>query len=693
MTSAPSPPAACSSSWSAAAEFMAPATPPSPSDGELLRSLHRLARDLSATAAETPAPFLRAALASITRRSRLLAAAFDDLVLCAAAAEEGMPRSASLCLREVLLVLQRFKALAADCAARSRMRLLLQSDEIEEEVRELHQEMATLLDLLPGVELGLAEDVMDLLDLASRQCRRFAPSVSVQAEQALKARVLSLIQEIEREIVPERERLREILEEVGINDSATCGEEIESLEREIGENRASERWTDAMIALVGLLRYAKCVLFSATPRPSSDSKPDPEVDEEGEPPAPPPDFRCPITLDIMREPVVVASGQTYDRESIFRWFDSGKSTCPKTGQVLTVLELVPNKALKNLIAKWCRENGVAMESSEASKSEPAQAVAANKAALEAARMTASFLVKKLAICFSPDAANRVVHEIRLLSKTGADSRAFVGEAGAVPLLVPLLYSEDAGLQLNAVTALLNLSILEANKKRIMHAEGAVEAVAHILSSGATWRAKENAAAAVLSLASVHTYRRRLGRNLSIVEKLVHLVRTGPTSTKKDALAALLSLAGERENVGKLVDAGVAQAALSAISEEETAAAVLAALAKRGGAEAIVGIDGAVARLVAEMRRGTEWGRENATAALVLLCRRLGARAVTQVMAVPGVEWAIWELMGTGTDRARRKAASLGRICRRWAAASAADGERGSVCPAASTVVPPAMMAS
>uniref|UniRef100_A0A0A9BPV1 Uncharacterized protein n=1 Tax=Arundo donax TaxID=35708 RepID=A0A0A9BPV1_ARUDO len=58
------------------------------------------------------------------------------------------------------------------------------------------------------------------------------------------------------------------------------------------------------------------------------------------------------------------------------------------------------------------------------------------------------------------------------------------------------------------------------------------------------------------------------------------------------------------------------------------------------------------------------------------------------MAVPGVEWAIWELMGTGTERARRKAASLGRICRRWAA----DGERGNGCPAAS-VVPPAMMAS
>jgi hypothetical protein len=50
----------------------------------------------------------------------------------------------------VLLVLQRYKVLAADCAARSRMQLLLQLDEFEVEVRELHQDLATLLDLFPS---------------------------------------------------------------------------------------------------------------------------------------------------------------------------------------------------------------------------------------------------------------------------------------------------------------------------------------------------------------------------------------------------------------------------------------------------------------------------------------------------------------------------------------------------------------
>ncbi|KAM0922272.1 hypothetical protein ACQ4PT_006227 [Festuca glaucescens] len=86
--------------------------------------------------------------------------------------------------------------------------------------------------------------------------------------------------------------------------------------------------------------------------------------------------------------------------------------------------------------------------------------------------------------------------------------------------------------------------------------------------GAMGRAKENAAAAVLNLASVHTYRRRLGQNASVVEKLVQLARANPASTRKDALLALLSLAGEQENVERLVDAGVAPPARAAAHPRE-----------------------------------------------------------------------------------------------------------------------------
>jgi hypothetical protein len=58
--------------------------------------------------------------------------------------------------------------------------------------------------------------------------------------------VLALIHEVEREIVPGRERLEAILE--AINDPAGCSEEIEILEREIraaASNQHGGPWTGA----------------------------------------------------------------------------------------------------------------------------------------------------------------------------------------------------------------------------------------------------------------------------------------------------------------------------------------------------------------------------------------------------------------------------------------------------------------
>ena len=42
----------------------------------------------------------------------------------------------------------------------------------------------------------------------------------------------------------------------------------------------------------------------------------------------PHEYLCPITLQLMRDPVLlVETGQVYDRESIESWFKSGHSSC------------------------------------------------------------------------------------------------------------------------------------------------------------------------------------------------------------------------------------------------------------------------------------------------------------------------------------------------------------------------------
>ena len=51
----------------------------------------------------------------------------------------------------------------------------------------------------------------------------------------------------------------------------------------------------------------------------------------------------------MSDPVMVATGHTYDRSCIEKWLAQGHRTCPVTGMRLRHLELTPNHALRNAI--------------------------------------------------------------------------------------------------------------------------------------------------------------------------------------------------------------------------------------------------------------------------------------------------------------------------------------------------------
>ncbi|KAL3536027.1 hypothetical protein ACH5RR_004488 [Cinchona calisaya] len=71
----------------------------------------------------------------------------------------------------------------------------------------------------------------------------------------------------------------------------------------------------------------------------------------------PPFFLCPISLEIMKDPVTISTGITYDRESIEKWLFSGKNTtCPVTKQVVKDSELIPNITLRRVIQSWCTVN-------------------------------------------------------------------------------------------------------------------------------------------------------------------------------------------------------------------------------------------------------------------------------------------------------------------------------------------------
>nr|GLL44962.1 U-box domain-containing protein 2-like isoform X3 [Ipomoea trifida] len=72
----------------------------------------------------------------------------------------------------------------------------------------------------------------------------------------------------------------------------------------------------------------------------------------------PADFCCPLSLELMRNPVTVASGQTYEWACIRKWIVLGLRVCPNTRQTLAHTNLIPNCSLKAQITDWCETNSV-----------------------------------------------------------------------------------------------------------------------------------------------------------------------------------------------------------------------------------------------------------------------------------------------------------------------------------------------
>ena len=70
---------------------------------------------------------------------------------------------------------------------------------------------------------------------------------------------------------------------------------------------------------------------------------------------------CPLTHDVMRDPLMDKNGLTYEREAIAEWLLRGNATCPLTRKPLSYHMLIPNVALRLKIEQWKREHDIEVE--------------------------------------------------------------------------------------------------------------------------------------------------------------------------------------------------------------------------------------------------------------------------------------------------------------------------------------------
>ena len=73
----------------------------------------------------------------------------------------------------------------------------------------------------------------------------------------------------------------------------------------------------------------------------------------------PDDYVCPITAEIMIDPVSTSDGFTYERAAITEWLRT-KDTSPKTGATLESKTLIPNHLVRSMIRAF-NEAGAALK--------------------------------------------------------------------------------------------------------------------------------------------------------------------------------------------------------------------------------------------------------------------------------------------------------------------------------------------
>ena len=60
---------------------------------------------------------------------------------------------------------------------------------------------------------------------------------------------------------------------------------------------------------------------------------------------------CPITMEVMRDPVMILCGDTFERSEITKWFEQN-NTCPHCRQQPPTKTMIPNLAVRKMIEDW-----------------------------------------------------------------------------------------------------------------------------------------------------------------------------------------------------------------------------------------------------------------------------------------------------------------------------------------------------
>ncbi|XP_030522483.1 E3 ubiquitin-protein ligase PUB24-like [Rhodamnia argentea] len=269
-------------------------------------------------------------------------------------------------------------------------------------------------------------------------------------------------------------------------------------------------------------------------------------------------FLCPISLQIMKDPVTTVTGITYERESIEKWLSrssgrgGGAAACPVTNQPLPRASgLTPNHTLRRLIQAWCVGNAAS----------GVDRIPTPKPPLDKARVLK--LLNELA-------AERLMFEatkkLEELAEESERNRACMVEAGAANAMVGVIlkcFKQSNTTCLDESLRILNSiwSPTTELKNLVKENHDFIDSLAwvlHVQTGYPGIESKTHALAImkkVMEIANVSLLERM---KLDLIESLVKILRHPRMSQQgiKSALLVLIDACPWGRNRSKMVEAGV-----------------------------------------------------------------------------------------------------------------------------------------
>lgn len=374
-------------------------------------------------------------------------------------------------------------------------------------------------------------------------------------------------------------------------------------------------------------------------------------------------FRCPISLELMRDPVTVCTGQTYDRASIESWVSTGNTTCPVTRATITDFTLIPNHTLRRLIQEWCVANrsfGVERIPTPKQPADPS--------------LVRSLLNQTSSHSAPTNLRLSSLRRLRQLARDSDKNRSLIASHNVRQILLPIIFSHETSHEMKheSLALLVMFPLTDSECASIASDSDKINYLARLLSHSESSVRVNSAALIEIVVAGTHSpeLRAQVSAVDGIYEGVVDLLRNPISYPRalKIGIKALFALCLVKQTRQKAVAAGAPAVVVDRLADfekcdAERALATVELLCRiPAGCAAFAGHALTVPMLVKIILKISDRATEYAAGALLSLCSE-SERCQREAVAAGVLTQLLLLVQSDCTERAKRKAQMLLKLLR------------------------------